>query len=190
MAKARKSNKKAKSKPKIAGAKAPVRALSQVVIEKLHSQPLGKSLSALDSIYKELDDVADRLEILICRIEILRKRTSALKRGDFTTLDTVLSGIGDLRKLADAVAAVESGGAKVGDAEAPSNAEAKWIELTLLKETEINNVKLSEGTVVSVEEQSANRLVEDGCASFNEEEQAKDEAKGDGNDKKTEETVE
>ena len=69
MAKARKSNKKAKSKPKIAGAKAPVRALSQVVIEKLHSQPLGKSLSALDSIYKELDDVADRLEILICRIK-------------------------------------------------------------------------------------------------------------------------
>ena len=187
MAKARKSNKKTKSKPKSADAKAPVRALSQVVIEKLHSQPLGKSLSALDSIYQELDDVADRLEILICRIEILRKRTSALKRGDFTTLDTVLSGIGDLRKLADAVAAVEG---EAGDTEAPSDAEAKWIELTLLKETEINNVKLSEGTVVSVEEQSANRLVEDGCASFNEEEQAKDEAKGDANDKKTEETVE
>ena len=190
MAKARKSNKKTKSKPKSADAKAPVRALSQVVIEKLHSQPLGKSLSALDSIYQELDDVADRLEILICRIEILRKRTSALKRGDFTTLDTVLSGIGELRKLADSVAAVESGGAKVGDAEAPSNAEAKWIELTLLKETEINNLKLSEGTVVSVEEQSANRLVEDGCASFNEEEQEKDEAKGDADDKKTDETVE
>ena len=72
MAKARKSNKKTKSKPKSADAKAPVRALSQVVIEKLHSQPLGKSLSALDSIYQELDDVADRLEILICRIEIGR----------------------------------------------------------------------------------------------------------------------
>ena len=186
MAKARKSNKKAKSKPKSAGAKAPVRALSQVVIEKLHSQPLGKSLSALDSIYKELDDVADRLEILICRIEILRKRTSALKRGDFTTLDTVLSGIGDLRKLADAVAAVEDSGIKAGAAEAPSDAVAKWIELTLLKETEINNVKLSEGTVVSVEEQSANRLVGDGFASLNEEEQATDEV----NDKKTEETTE
>ena len=186
MAKARKSNKKTKSKPKIAGANAPVRALSQVVIEKLHSQPLGKSLSALDSIYKELDDVADRLEILICRIEILRKRTSALKSGDFTTLDTVLSGIGDLRKLADAVAAVEGDGVGAGDAEAPSDAVAKWIELTLLKETEINNVKLSEGTVVSVEEQSANRLVGDGFASLNEEEQATDEA----NDKKTEETTE
>ena len=186
MAKARKSNKKTKSKPKSADAKAPVRALSQVVIEKLHSQPLGKSLSALDSIYKELDDVADRLEILICRIEILRKRTSALKRGDFTTLDTVLSGIGDLRKLADAVAAVEGDGVGAGDAEAPSDAVAKWIELTLLKETEINNVKLSEGTVVSVEEQSANRLVGDGFASLNEEEQSTDEV----NDKKTEETTE
>ena len=60
------------------------------------------------------------------------------------------------------------------------------MELTLLKETEINNVKLSEGTVVSVEEKSATKLVEDGFASLNEEEQAKEED----NDKKAEETVE
>ena len=111
MAKARQSNKKTKSKTKSTAPKAAGKALNQVIIEKLRSQPLGKSLSALDSIYQELDDVADRLEVLICRIDILRNRTAALKRGDFTTLDTVLSGIGNLRKLADAVAAVGGGGA-------------------------------------------------------------------------------
>ena len=99
MAKAGQSKKKAKTKTKSVAPKAERKALNQVVIEKLRSQPLGKSLSALDSIYQELDDVADRLEILICRIQILRQRTAAFKRGDFTTLDTMLSGIGDLRKL-------------------------------------------------------------------------------------------
>ena len=184
MAKAGQSKKKAKTKSKSAAPKAERKALNQVVIEKLRSQPLGKSLSALDSIYKELDDVADRLEILICRIEILRQRTAAFKRGDFTTLDTMLSGIGDLRKLTDAVAAV--GGAASDKAETSSNAEPKWVELTLLKETEINNVKLSEGTVVSVEEKSSKKLVEDGYASLNEAEQTKEEA----DENKSEETVE
>ena len=184
MAKAGQSKKKAKTKTKSAAPKAERKALNQVVIEKLRSQPLGKSLSALDSIYKELDDVADRLEILICRIEILRQRTAAFKRGDFTTLDTMLSGIGDLRKLTDAVAAV--GDAASDKAETSSNAELKWVELTLLKETEINNVKLSEGTVVSVEEKSSKKLVEDGYASLNEAEQTKEEA----DENKSEETVE
>ena len=186
MAKARQSNKKVKSKPKTTKPKVPEIALSQVIFEKLGAQPLGKSLSALDGLYQELDDVADRLEILICRIEILRKRTAALKRGEFTSLETVLSGIGDLRKLADAVAAVGGGSAGPDDAGAASNEDPIWVELTLLKETEINNVKLSEGTVVSVEETSATKLVEDGFASLNEEEQAKEEE----NDKKAEETVE
>jgi hypothetical protein len=184
MAKAGQSKKKAKTKTKSAAPKAERKALNQVVIEKLRSQPLGKSLSALDSIYQELDDVADRLEILICRIEILRQRTAAFKRGDFTTLDTMLSGIGDLRKLTDAVAAVD--GATSDKAETSSNAEPKWVELTLLKETEINNVKLSEGTVVSVEEQSSKKLVEDGYASLNEAEQTKEEA----DENTSEETVE
>ena len=186
MAKARKSNKKANSKSKSVKAQVPEIALSQVIFEKLRAQPLGKSLSALDGLYQELDDVADRLEILICRIEILRKRTASLKRGEFTSLDTVLSGIGDLRKLADAVAAVGGGSKASEETEASADIEAKWVELTLLKETEINNVKLSEGTVVSVEEKSATKLVEDGFASRNEEEQAKEED----NDKKAEETVE
>ena len=184
MAKARQSNKKTKSKTKSTAPKAAGKALNQVIIEKLRSQPLGKSLSALDSIYQELDDVADRLEVLICRIDILRNRTAALKRGDFTTLDTVLSGIGNLRKLADAVAAVGGGGAGTDEA------EPTWVELTLLKETEINNVRLSEGTVVSVEEQSATQLVEEGCAAVNEKKQTKKEAKEEADDKKTEETVE
>ena len=184
MAKAGQSKKKAKTKTKSAAPKAERKALNQVVIEKLRSQPLGKSLSALDSIYQELDDVADRLEILICRIEILRQRTAAFKRGDFTTLDTMLSGIGDLRKLTDAVAAV--GDAESDKAETSSNAEPKWVELTLLKETEINNVKLSEGTVVSVEEQSSKKLVEEGYASLNEADQTKEEA----NDNTSEESVE
>ena len=190
MAKARQSNKKTKSKTKSTAPKAAGKALNQVIIEKLRSQPLGKSLSALDSIYQELDDVADRLEVLICRIDILRNRTAALKRGDFTTLDTVLGGIGNLRKLADAVAAVGGGGAGTDEAEASSDAEPTWVELTLLKETEINNVRLSEGTVVSVEEQSATQLVEEGCASVNEKEQTKEEAKEEADDKKTEEIVE
>ena len=186
MAKARQSNKKAKSKTKSTAPKAAGKALNQVIIEKLRSQPLGKSLSALDSIYQELDDVADRLEVLICRIDILRNRTAALKRGDFTTLDTVLSGIGNLRKLADAVAAVGGGGAGTDEAEASSDAEPTWVELTLLKETEINNVKLSEGTVVSVEEPSSKKLVEDGYASLNEAEETKEEA----DENTSEETVE
>ena len=186
MAKAGQSKKKAKTKTKSAAPKAERKALNQMVIEKLRSQPLGKSLSALDSIYQELDDVADRLEILICRIEILRQRTAAFKRGDFTTLDTILSGIGNLRKLTDAVAAVGGGGAASDNAEASSSNEPKWVELTLLKETEINNVKLSEGTVVSVEEKSSKKLVEDGYASLNEAEQTKEEA----DENKSEETVE
>jgi len=176
MAKARKSNKKTKSQTKGADAKASRKALSQVVIEKLRSQPLGKSLLALDSIYQELDDVADRLEILICRIEILRTRTAALKRGDFTTLDTVLSNIGDLRKLADTVAAIEGPKAELIDAEASSKAEQVWAELTLLTETEINGVKLSKGAVVSVEQQSAEQLVADGSASLNKEEKLEEKA--------------
>ncbi len=186
MAKAGQSKKKAKTKTKSVAPKAERKALNQVVIEKLRSQPLGKSLSALDSIYQELDDVADRLEILICRIQILRQRTAAFKRGDFTTLDTMLSGIGDLRKLTDTVAAVGGGGAASDNAEASTNDEPKWVELTLLKETEINNVKLSEGTVVSVEEKSSKKLVEDGYASLNEAEQTKEEA----DENKSEETVE
>lgn len=184
MAKAGQSKKKVKTKTKSAAPKAKRKALNQVVIEKLRSQPLGKSLSALDSIYQELDDVADRLEILICRIEILRQRTAAFKRGDFTTLDTMLNGIGDLRKLTDAAAAV--GDAASVKAKASSNAEPKWVELTLLKETEINNVKLSEGTVVSVEEQSSKKLVEEGYASLNEADQIKEEA----SENKSEETIE
>ena len=91
-----------------------------------------------------------------------------------------------MRKLTDAVAAVGGGGAASDNAEASSNDEPKWVELTLLKETEINNVKLSEGTVVSVEEKSSKKLVEDGYASLNEAEQTKEEA----DENKSEETVE
>ena len=89
-----------------------------------------------------------------------------------------------MRKLTDAVAAV--GGAASDNAEASSDTEPKWVELTLLKETEINDVKFSEGTVVFVEEQSSKKLVEDGYASSTQAEQTKEEA--DAN--KSEETVE
>ena len=117
-----------------------------------------------------------------------RSKVPGFNRCTRTRLRTfeVSAKVSRVRSLYTYGAAVGGGGAASDNAEASSNDEPKWVELTLLKETEINNVKLSEGTVVSVEEKSSKKLVEDGYASLNEAEQTKEEA----DENKSEETVE
>ena len=131
--------------------------------EQLSSQPIGKALSAIDILYKELDDMQMRLDILISRIGILKKRTSALRAGELITLNTIVSalngksnglaGLKAFRVNSEAVDGIEEGDGKV-----------EWTKLKLLEETTINDVLLASETVVSIESKVATSLVEQGVA--------------------------
>ncbi|MGB1790718.1 MAG: hypothetical protein ACPHFX_00460, partial [Paracoccaceae bacterium] len=65
--------------------------MGKLLAEKLSKQPLGKSLSVLEQIYQDIDDLTMRLDVLIYRIQILKKRTLGLKRGEFIDMSDVLN---------------------------------------------------------------------------------------------------
>jgi hypothetical protein len=153
------STTKARRKP----AKATPVDVNAMLEEQLSSQPIGKALSAIDILYKELDDMQMRLDILISRIGILKKRTSALRQGELITLNTMMSAlngkINGLNGLKDLKAKSGSSGAIEGN-----DGKVEWTKLKLLAETTINDVLLASETVVSIESKAATSLVEQGVA--------------------------
>ena len=152
-----KSTKKSPAKVKID--------LQTMLSDKLGKQPVGKALAAIDLLYQELDDMEMRLEILISRIEILKKRTTALREGETISLTTILGTL-----IGDTPDALRSVMQKVGTSGPMSEDEkVEWTKLKLLEETTINDVLLASETIVSIESRAAASLVEKGVAEHIEE---------------------
>ena len=167
MAKPRQPAKKTASKSKKASAETPDVDLWKLLSEKLNKQPLGKSLSVLEQIYQDIDDLTMRLDVLICRIQILKKRTLGLKRGEFIDMNEVLNLLEGTESNLVAKANLMAKAAGDVAEEAPSAQEytpVEWIKLKLLKETEINGIKLSAESTVAVEQLAAKKLLEEGVA--------------------------
>ena len=171
MAKPRQPAKKTAPKSKRAAAEAPDVDLGKLLSEKLSKLPLGKSLSVLEQIYQDIDDLTMRLDVLIYRIQILKKRTLGLKRGEFIDMNEVLNLLeGTATNLAaKANLMTKAAGDAAGDTanETPAaqeDAPVEWVKLKLLKETEINGIKLSAESTVAVEQIAAKKLIEDGMA--------------------------
>ena len=151
------STTKARRKP----AKATPVDVNAMLEEQLSSQPIGKALSAIDILYKELDDMQMRLDILISRIGILKKRTSALRAGELITLNTIMSALNGESKGLTGLKALKS---KTDDTIGQDDGKVEWTKLKLLEETTINDVLLASETVVSIESKAAASLVEQGVA--------------------------
>ena len=151
------STTKARRKP----AKATPVDINAMLEEQLSSQPIGKALSAIDILYKELDDMQMRLDILISRIGILKKRTSALRAGELITLNTIMSALNGESKGLTGLKALKS---KTDDTIGQDDGKVEWTKLKLLEETTINDVLLASETVVSIESKAAASLVEQGVA--------------------------
>ena len=151
------STTKARRKP----AKATPVDVNAMLEEQLSSQPIGKALSAIDILYKELDDMQMRLDILISRIGILKKRTSALRAGELITLNTIMSALNGESKGLTGLKALKS---KTDDTIEQDDGKVEWTKLKLLEETTINDVLLASETVVSIESKAAASLVEQGVA--------------------------
>lgn len=152
-----KSTKKSPAKVKID--------LQTMLSDKLGKQPVGKALAAIDLLYQELDDMEMRLEILISRIEILKKRTTALREGETISLTTILGTL-----IGDTPDALRSVMQKVGTSGPITDDEkVEWTKLKLLEETTINDVLLASETIVSIESRAAASLVEKGVAEHIEE---------------------
>ena len=151
------STTKARKKP----AKATPVDVNAMLEEQLSSQPIGKALSAIDILYKELDDMQMRLDILISRIGILKKRTSALRAGELITLNTIMSALNGESKGLTGLKALKS---KTDDTIEQDDGKVEWTKLKLLEETTINDVLLASETVVSIESKAAASLVEQGVA--------------------------
>lgn len=151
------STTKARGKP----AKATPVDVNAVLEEQLSSQPIGKALSAIDILYKELDDMQMRLDILISRIGILKKRTSALRQGELITLNTIMSALNGKSKGLTGLKVLKS---KTADGIEQDDGKVEWTKLKLLEETTINDVLLASDTVVSIESKAAASLVEQGVA--------------------------
>ena len=171
MAKPRQPAKKTAPKSKKAAAGTPDVDLRKLLAERLSKQPLGKSLSVLEQIYQDIDDLTMRLDVLIYRIQILKKRTLGLKRGEFIDMSEVLNLLegSETNLVAKANLMAKAAGDAAGDAanEAPAVQEdtpVEWVKLKLLKETEINGIKLSAESTVAVEQIAAKKLLEDGVA--------------------------
>ena len=167
MAKPRQPAKKTAPKSKKAAAEAPNVDLGELLSEKLNKQPLGKSLSVLKQIYQDIDDLTMRLDVLIYRIQILKKRTLRLKRGEFIDMNEVLNLLEgtetNLAAKANLMAKAGGDGAEAAPA-AQEDTPVEWVKLKLLKETEINGIKLSAESTVAVEQIAAKKLLEDGVA--------------------------
>ena len=170
MAKPRQPAKKTAPKSKKASAGTPDVDLGKLLAEKLSKQPLGKSLSVLEQIYQDIDDLTMRLDVLIYRIQILKKRTLGLKRGEFIDMSEVLNLLEgtETNLAAKANLMAKAAGDTVKEApeapEAPEDTPVEWVKLKLLKETEINGIKLSAESTVAVEQIAAKQLIEDGMA--------------------------
>ena len=167
MAKPRQPAKKTAPKSKKASAGTPDVDLGKLLAEKLSKQPLGKSLSVLEQIYQDIDDLTMRLDLLIYRIQILKKRTLGLKRGEFIDMSEVLNLLDGTESnlTAKANLMAKAAGDTVKEApEAPEDTPVEWVKLKLLKETEINGIKLSAESTVAVEQIAAKKLLEDGMA--------------------------
>ena len=167
MAKPRQPAKKTAPKSKKASVGTPDVDLGKLLAEKLSKQPLGKSLSVLEQIYQDIDDLTMRLDLLIYRIQILKKRTLGLKRGEFIDMGEVLNLLegteSNLTAKANLMAKAAGDTAKEAP-EAPEDTPVEWVKLKLLKETEINGIKLSAESTVAVEQIAAKKLIEDGMA--------------------------
>ena len=167
MAKPRQPAKKTAPKSKKAAAEAPNVDMGKLLAEKLSKQPLGKSLSVLEQIYQDIDDLTMRLDVLIYRIQILKKRTLGLKRGKFIDMSEVLNLLEgtETNLAAKANLMAKAAGDAVKEApEAQEDTPVEWVKLKLLKETEINGIKLSAESTVAVEQIAAKQLIEDGMA--------------------------
>ena len=167
MAKPRQPAKKTAPKSKKASAGTPDFNLGKLLAEKLNKQPLGKSLSVLEQIYQDIDDLTMRLDVLIYRIQILKKRTLGLKRGEFIDMSEVLNLLEGSETNLAAKANLMAKAAGDAASEAPAvqeDAPVEWVKLKLLKETEINGIKLSAESTVAVEQIAAKKLLEDGVA--------------------------
>ena len=172
MAKPRQPAKKTAPKSKKAAAEAPNVDMGKLLSEKLSKQPLGKSLSVLAQIYQDIDDLTMRLDVLIYRIQILKKRTLGLKRGEFIDMSEVLNLLEgtETNLAAKANLMAKAAGDAVKEApEAQEDTPVEWVKLKLLKETEINGIKLSAESTVAVEQIAAKQLIEDGMAEADEE---------------------
>lgn len=167
MAKPRQPAKKTAPKSKKAAAEALDVDLGKLLSEKLSKLPLGKSLSVLEQIYQDIDDLTMRLDVLIYRIQILKKRTLGLKRGEFIDMNEVLNLLEgtetNLAAKANLMAKAGGDGAEAAPA-AQEDTPVEWVKLKLLKETEINGIKLSAESTVAVEQIAAKKLLEDGVA--------------------------
>ena len=167
MAKPRQPAKKTAPKSKKAAAGTPDVDLRKLLAERLSKQPLGKSLSVLEQIYQDIDDLTMRLDVLIYRIQILKKRTLGLKRGEFIDMSEVLNLLEgtETNLAAKANLMAKAAGDAVKEApEAQEDTPVEWVKLKLLKETEINGIKLSAESTVAVEQIAAKQLIEDGMA--------------------------
>ena len=167
MAKPRQPAKKTAPKSKKASVGTPDVDLGKLLAEKLSKQPLGKSLSVLEQIYQDIDDLTMRLDVLIYRIQILKKRTLGLKRGEFIDMSEVLNLLEgtETNLAAKANLMAKAAGDAVKEApEAQEDTPVEWVKLKLLKETEINGIKLSAESTVAVEQIAAKKLLEDGVA--------------------------
>ena len=167
MAKPRQPAKKNAPKSKKASAEAPDVDLGKLLSQKLSKLPLGKSLSVLEQIYQDIDDLTMRLDVLIYRIQILKKRTLGLKRGEFIDMNQVLNLLEGTQTNLTAKAKLMGAAVGVETAEAPAADDDKpveWVKLKLLKETEINGIKLSAESTVAIENIAAKKLLEDGMA--------------------------
>ena len=150
--------------------------LDQIFSAMLDDQPLGKALAALDKLYDNLEDMEVRLNILISRISILKKRTASLKKGEVIGLNQPFSNVYDFKN--NVKQSLDKN--EVEQTDGPGKIE--WQKLRLLEETTINDVLLASDTEVSIESNAAKTLVDNGLA-----EVIDDGNKNDGNDKVTQE---
>ena len=137
--------------------------LKAILEDQLSSHPIGKALSAIDTLYRELDDMQMRLDILVSRIDILKKRTEALRNGELITLNTSMSSIFNSNKILNhSKTGNTSAAGKVENDE--QSGKVEWTKIKLLKETTVNDVVLESETVVSIESQAASSLIDQGFA--------------------------
>lgn len=134
--------------------------LPTMLSEKLNKQPIGKALGAIDLLYQELDDMEMRLEILISRIMILKKRTEALRKGETISVTTALGKL-----IGDSPNALGAGNSnKDVDAKTDKIETLDWTKIKLLEATSINDILLNSETILSLESRAAAGLIKNGIA--------------------------
>jgi len=177
MAQKKSGAKKTSSKAKKASKKREKVNVTSLLAEKLSDQPVGQALSAIDILYQELDNMEIRLDLLVTRVAILKKRTEALKQGDFGTLNTLLSTLGPDILAPNHQSEAASGQGDAGSEHISLDQEIEWERLKILSETTINDVLLAADTVVALESKAAAKLVEEGVAEKTEPAKPKDDDK-------------